>query len=497
MYLDARQLPAGASIEADVCIVGAGPAGLTLASRLIDRGLHVLVLESGADGTDETVLSLNRGAVVGDRYAGLAATRHRRIGGTTAIWNTTVRGEVGAKYVPLDPVDFARRPRSVPRGWPLRHEDLAPYYDRAIVLCGLDAGPSRGTEATVPRLAAPLVPGLYHFGTRRRLLDPLLDKLGGADSRLCYHATALEIDASGSEAKELAFSTPDGARGTVHAARFVLAAGAVENARLLLLSARRPPEFGNEGDWVGRCFMEHPRDTSITFQPHSPRFYREAGYYDVHDGPRGGPRLGRLGLEAEALRSDGLPNVSGTLLPVVRAGVRKAAARLGRAAGRPPLSTLLPTGGHGWSAHRAPSLVYEGMMILLNIEQTPHPENRVRLGDARDALGMRRAELHWRLRPDDRAGIDRLRRTFARALRASNVGEVHLDEAAGVDPNAHHHAGTTRMSSDPRYGVVDRDLRVHGMENLFVAGASVFPTAGYANPLLTIVALSLRLGDHL
>lgn len=499
MYVDARQLPADVALEADVCIVGAGPAGLALASRLIDHGLHVLVLESGADRPDGATLALNHGPTFGDPYAGLTATRHRRIGGTTAIWNTTVRGEVGAKYVPLDPLDFLRRPSSAPGGWPIRYEELRPYYASATELCGLDTADDGGGTTVVPCPAEPLVPRLYYLGTRRRLLAPLLEKIRASDSRLCHHATVLSVDANaaGTEATGLKFSTLDGRVRNARAARFVLAAGAVENARLLLLSATRAEEFGNEGGWVGRCFMEHPRDSSVSFRSSSSSRYREGAFYDVHDGPRGGPRLGRLGLREDALRSEGLPNASGTLLPIVRPSVRRVRAGLGRLTARPPLSTLLPAGGHGWSAHPAPALVYEGFMILLNIEQPPHPENRVRLADDRDALGMRRAELHWRLHPEDRDAIRRLRRVVADALRSSGFGDVELDERAEIDPNAHHHAGTTRMATDPDEGVVDADLRVFGMENLFVTGASVFPTAGFANPLLSILALSLRLADHL
>lgn len=502
MYVDARQLSAGAGLVADVCVVGAGPAGLALASRLIDHGLHVLVLESGAERSDEAVLALNHGTVVGDRYAGLSATRHRGIGGTTSIWNTTVRGEVGAKYVPLDAVDFELRPESAPSGWPLGYEELAPYYRDAAVSCGLDVAEDSADPAgrvAQPRPATTLLPRLYHLGTRRDLLNPLLDRIRASDSSLCCNATVLsfEADGGGTGVARAIVGTLDGERRVVNADRFVLAAGAVENARLLLLSAGRPGEFGNEGDWLGRCFMEHPRDTSVTFRPPSSAFFRNAAFYDVHEGPGGGLRLGRLGLDPEVVRRGELPNASATLLPVVRRSMRRVRAGLGRLADVFPLAGALPAGGHGWAEHPVPGLVYDGMMVLLNVEQAPHPENRLRLIDDRDGFGLRRVELHWRLQPADRNHIDRLRRTVAEVLRASGFGQVDVDEKATVDPNAHHHAGTTRMAVDPEHGVVDPNLRVHGMDNLYVTGASVFPTAGYANPLLTVLALSFRLGDHL
>ena len=133
----------------------------------------------------------------------------------------------------------------------------------------------------------------------------------------------------------------------------------------------------------------------------------------------------------------------------------------------------------------------------MNLEQRPHPDNRITLGSDRDALGMPRPVLHWRWRPDEQVGLQRLRALLVSSFESAGVGRVQVDSRLPTDPNAHHHAGTTRMARDPRHGVVDPDGRVHGTRNLFVCGASVFPTAGFANPTLTIVALALRLADHL
>jgi choline dehydrogenase-like flavoprotein len=161
------------------------------------------------------------------------------------------------------------------------------------------------------------------------------------------------------------------------------------------------------------------------------------------------------------------------------------------------LRRWLPVGGHGWSDHPDLERRYTGFTILLNVEQPPHPDNRVVLGRRRDALGMPVAELHWRWRAEDHARLVRVRDAFRRAVDALGIGRVTLDAAALPDPNAHHHAGTTRMDGDARRGVVDTDCRVHALDNLYVAGASVFPTAGFANPTLTIVALAIRLAERL
>jgi choline dehydrogenase-like flavoprotein len=139
--------------------------------------------------------------------------------------------------------------------------------------------------------------------------------------------------------------------------------------------------------------------------------------------------------------------------------------------------------------------VFDGFTILLNLEQTPSPENRIVLGARRDAFGVPLPELHWRWHEADRERLTRLRDVVARELGA--LGRIEIATDTIPDPNAHHHAGTTRMHADASHGVVDADCRVHGVDNVFVAGASVFPTAGFANPMLTIVALAARLADHL
>jgi choline dehydrogenase-like flavoprotein len=499
-------MPDGATLETDVCIVGAGPAGLILAAQLLGHGVNVAVLESGAGQPDPGVLALNQGSVVGDPYAGLAATRHRRLGGTTAIWNTPVQGEVGAKYVPLDRVDFEERAGRERSGWPVGFSELAPYYVRALSLSGLDTSLDEvvsagfGGTRDFPLLADPIVPGIYRFGTRRALIEAALGAIRqDGQGRICTHATVLRLhaDAEGSRVAEAAVGTPGGSSWRMRARRFVLAGGAIENARLLLVSGTGNGGLGNESGWVGRCFMEHPRDTSLRFVPHNSDFYAIAGAFDVHEGRGGFPVLGRIGLSRSALASGELLNAGGTLFPEIRLPFRSARARLGRLASSRAGRTIIPSAGHGWSEYPHPRLAFHGMRVLLNLEQSPHPENRVRLATTTDALGVPRAELHWRWMPEDQGRLDRLRLTIAEALEASGFGRVTIDTSTPVDPNAHHHAGTTRMHEDPAGGVVDARCRVHSLENVYVAGSSVFPTAGFANPVLTVIALAIRLADQL
>jgi choline dehydrogenase-like flavoprotein len=150
----------------------------------------------------------------------------------------------------------------------------------------------------------------------------------------------------------------------------------------------------------------------------------------------------------------------------------------------------------GWSRLRGKPRRFAALELLLNLEQAPDPDNRVTLDAACDRFGLPKPTLHWRWRALDQANLVRLRALVADELERHGLGRVEVADAP-PDPNAHHHMGTTRMHRDPRRGVVDEHTRVHGLSNLYVAGSSVFPTSGFANPTLTLVALSLRLADHL
>jgi choline dehydrogenase-like flavoprotein len=262
----------------------------------------------------------------------------------------------------------------------------------------------------------------------------------------------------------------------IEAHRVVLAAGAIENARLLLVA-----DLGNHHDWVGRGFMEHPRDRSLVLRPTPDVWDRLRGYDLAPDRPI----AGRLALAASLVRRERLPNASASLFPVWRPTLRhRFRGRLGAA-------------GYGWAGQADLAAAFDRVELLLNLEQRPHRDHRITLGDGRDSLGVPRPHLHWTWRPEDEAGLERLRRVMVDGLEAAGAGRVERVAAGRLDPNAHHHAGTTRMALEPRDGVVDRDGLVFGTENLYLAGASVFPRAGFANPTLTIVAMGLRLGTHL
>jgi choline dehydrogenase-like flavoprotein len=499
MELDAKRFREGTTLDTDTCIVGAGPAGLVLAAELVDKRCDVIVIESGGHRPEAEILALNVGDTSGDVYAGLGATRHRGIGGTAHLWNSATAGSVGAKYAPLDAADFEPRAGREHAGWPFTLDDLRADYERAQRICGLgpfayDAGAWADSLHQPWRdLGASLVSRVYQAGTRDALLSPLRASIARATNvRLCTHASAIALHADESKRKitSVSVATPGGARWSVRAKRVVLAAGAVENARLLLLADNGSGALGNATGWVGRGFMEHPRDRSLTLRPRTNDLYAHSAFYDQWRAADGTWLVGRLALDHATLTTSDLLNASATLFP------RPSDARVQLRSALPSFAArLMRSEGFGWSRTRRSARAFAGFTVLLNLEQTPHPENRVSLSTQRDALGVPLPALHWRWRADDHARLERVRAHFGRALEA--IGAVATDRNALPDPNAHHHAGTTRMHDDPTQGVTDGNGRVHATDNLHVAGASTFPTAGFVNPVLTVVALSVRLARHL
>ncbi|RPH59145.1 MAG: GMC family oxidoreductase, partial [Burkholderiales bacterium] len=310
MEADARQRREGETIEADLCVIGAGPAGLAIAYEFCGSDTRVVVLESGGRDFVRAAQALNEAEVVGSPYGDLLQTRQRQVGGTANAWNSEVDGAAAAKFVPLDPIDFSERPGLPLSGWPLTREELDPFYRRAQRLCGLgpfdyapEAWRSDGREPL--RLDGPLLTtGVYQFGTDEAFLRRLPEALASApNATLITRATVLELvaDAAGERVLGARVARPDGAVFEVRAERFVLAGGAIENARLLLVSTGAGPQgLGNRRDQVGRCFMEHPRDYALRLVPAGSDWFERIGFYDQHRAVGGTTILGRLALREEA-----------------------------------------------------------------------------------------------------------------------------------------------------------------------------------------------------
>ena len=502
----------------DVCIVGGGPAGITLALRLArDPSLRVCLLETGGHRFEPASQDLARGTIVGDDYMPLHESRVRALGGSTWSW--------GGTNTRSDPLTFGSRPW-IDGAWPIGASESDRYLDEAFEMLGVTLSRRRDTDATVTALARSsvldptrIVPVPVHFSRPLRFGDAYrerLDALPNVDVFLHTTATALEMD----EARVQAVQAQSGGRRVrIAARRFVLAGGGIENPRLLMLA-----NVG--GPTVGRYFMEHPRVRDrINVRAGNTPLHRLIGRgLDSQRRP-----FGRLELAAEIQRSEALlgahfnvrfgsighrgPHWSSVrrLLQASRAPWNESpyfhdagGGRMGRrssdvatAIRRPDRSTIGLIG----SLVRHPAL-HRFLEIWTTVEQAPDAENRIALAADRDAVGMPRVELHWRVGATETRTYEGAQQIVLTELGKLEPGlcQAPRDEVPpwpGSISGNWHHMGTTRMHDDPGQGVVDRDCRVHGLGNLFVAGSSVFPVGGSTSPTLLIVQLAMRLADHL
>ncbi|MET0396646.1 MAG: GMC family oxidoreductase [Longimicrobiaceae bacterium] len=553
MLNDARSLLPDAVLEAGVCIVGAGPAGITIALELARRGVDTVVLEGGGTAPDPVVQSLNAGTTTGDCYPPLDETRQRQLGGTPHLWNTRLGSDFGFRAAPLDAIDFERRDWVPHSGWPFGLDELEPYYRRAQEASALgpyayDGASWAGEQAPqLPLDAATCNTSVWQFSPRETFTVGLVQQVRESPrASVWLHAnvTELETDESAGTVTRVRASTPGGTPFTVRAGTVVLATGGIENARLLLLSNRvQRAGLGNGRDLVGRYFMEHQVVTGGILTPHDRAIFDAAALYDERP-VRGTWVLGQVRFTEAVMRRERLLNQSFALYPrhprhhrirddaihsfeaLARGALRLrpppgagqhlrrvlgsldyvGASLLRKASGQRLFSHFVRgpdlVEGDGWSALPDRRRRFGAFAVLLHTEQLPHPDNRVVLSEERDRLGCRRAELQWRWREADRDNVTRAQRLFAAEVERAGIGTYAPATDAGGGPvlraaGLHHHMGTTRMHPDPGQGVVDEHGRVHGVGNLFVAGCSVFPTGGYINSTLTIVALALRLADHL
>ncbi|WP_165248776.1 GMC oxidoreductase [Paludisphaera soli] len=523
MLFDARSVPDGTEIETDVCIIGGGAAGITVAREFIDSGFRAVLLESGGSKPDRPTQDLYDGRIVGRPYERFPDSRFRYFGGTTNRW--------GRVWCDLPtPLDFEEREGVPYTGWPFPIAELDPWYRRAQGV--LRFGPS-GYELPEWGITPGCIPepfGGPHFVCRvlqqapatrfGREYKPELQRARNLSVYL--HANALRFDAGeGSpEVRRLRVGVlPDG-RFSVRARVFVLASGGIENARLLLLSENEAGvALGNDRGLVGRYFQLHLEYTGgeidlkvpasrLKFQTgEQGAIFRRVGasrrfvsYILLSDETRRRLKLANLRVRFQYPRP---PEIDALTRLVHRngggAGMLKNLGSVVR--GLPGVAT--------YGARRViygrnkPTASLRSVTLNCTSEQLPNPESRVGLGEDLDAFGLRKIVVDWRLSEEDRRGMTVASRLLGEELDRSGFGRLRStvpDDDAQWPRDLRgdqHHMGTTRMHRDPSLGVVDENCRVHGVPNLYVAGCSVFPTSGTFNSALTIVALALRLADQI
>ena len=525
MLINLADLDSDKTFDCDVCIVGAGVAGQTLAMSLVEKGIDVLLCESGKRDFDPEIQTLAEGRNIGETYYDLHTSRLRLFGGTAAIW--------GGRCAELDPIDFETRDYVPHSGWPISKKTLDPYYKKMFDQLGLECPGNDGLWERINQTRPPfnseqLSPGLWCFDENgERFTDPNRGSLKNV--RTLLQATLSELDvAENGEVQAAQFSNLSDKIATVKAKRYVLAAGAMETVRLLMGAVpARPDGFGNAHDQLGRFFMEHPHArggqilaTNMAQAIRSlPRALRVRGR-----------RYAAYLRPSEILqRKAGILNSSLSFAPRRHEGLKIDPVR----ATKDKLKHDLPStkfwrmlyksakniGIKGreltdpWPTvrklKRKPDTF--GLYAVIRAEQAPNPDSRLLLSNERDAAGLRRLDFDWQLQDIDKRSVRVLMETLDSEFKNLGWGEIipaaWINEPEIIwnfDPlisshsiGGYHHMGGTRMSGSAKTGVVDENCRLHESPNLYVASSSVFPTGGWANPTVTIMALADRLGDHL
>lgn len=527
-HIDANKISNIPDINTDVCIVGAGAAGITIASGLDGSSLDVCLVESGGFSPDEEVQSLYELENVGYPVRESFMSRARYYGGTSNIWP--------GRCMLLKELDFKNRDWIPNSGWPLSYSELIRYYPKACKMLRLPSYDKFDANFCRQKISAKeesffqsnfLEPNISMWAKKPlRFGSVYYSKLKKSRNVSVYvnsNVTEIEISDDGSYVKKINISCFNGNSFAIKAKVFVLACGGLENARLLLVSRKKyTAGVGNQYDVVGRYYMDHPR--AVFGRVH---LYENIDLSRLLGLPMSGGKIQMgIALSEEIQKREGLLNnylsletqYSEVAQKTYHSFVQlmKRLLRKGYAGKRFDITTpeikeipdliyllapreIIPQFLYRWYSVLKKKRKRD-LIVVNYCEQEPNPESRVSLSNKRDRFNMNMLNLNWKIGSAERRSLIRLQELLGEHLKRNKIGFLDntlpgADELSFTD--ASHHIGTTRMSDNPKKGVVDKDCKVHGLNNLFLAGSSVFPTSGYANPTLTITALSLRLADHL
>ncbi|MCH2169714.1 GMC family oxidoreductase [Myxococcota bacterium] len=550
MRVDAEELD-HERIQSEIVVVGAGPGGISTALEFARQGHDVVLIESGGMGVSETIQQLGNASHFDEaRHAPMQDCTRRQMGGASVIW--------GGRCLPYDPIDFEQRPYIPFSDWPVAFDEVTPYFERTCdyFRCGRAVFNLHGFDDI---LQDSIVPGLpdgdvlssdlerwslpTNFGREYRVELDNHPRIRVLTSLTC---TAIELDGSGTRVRGLTCRTSNAGREIEVVGRvYVVACGGVDTTRLLLASNRVEANgIGNHSDQLGRYYMGHisGRIARVRFSTDP----RKTVYGFDRDRDTTYVRR-RLTFSAEFQRQEQLSNIAGLLVNpeianpdhgngvlsfaylalaspagrfFIADAIRQEAIKSSKASSSiphfrnmlfdlPRTLHFIPTFGYKrFIARRkvpaffqyTPSNIY---LLHYHGEQIPDPASRIRLGQERDALGMRRVDIDFRYSQQDVDSVIRAHRHWNDYLEDHGVGQLeylteNLEESVwNQAKDGFHQVGTTRMSEDPAHGVVDRNCKVHGIDDLFIASSSNFVTSGQANSTFMIVAFALKMVEHI
>jgi choline dehydrogenase-like flavoprotein len=495
MIIDARKdLKTGDIVEADLCIVGAGAVGIAMALEFNGSTKKVAMIESGGFELEGRTQSLYKGYHVGRPTYPLDKNRLRYFGGTTNHWAGHCR--------PFDNFDFSVRDWIPHSGWPIQFKDLDPYLERTQPILGLGKYDYHSLEdyarqlglKTLPLDGSRLISVMKHQSPPTRFNTAYREEMKESENVSVYlHSNVLELltNESASHVTSADVACIDGPRYTIKAKKFVLATGGLENPRLMLLSNTTAPKgLGNSHGLVGRFYTDHilirpALDVSLSRTDFDFSLY--SGLHEINDGLM----FGIMTVPDEVSRREKLTRFRFhlyNLSPRYDAPIGGVFSGIDEAPEVSPLSNQ--PGTH--------------IQVHMAMEPMPNPDAFVRLSDTEvDLLGQRKLEVNWQVTDAELANAHRAVELCALEFASMGFGRAYSpllekpDEWPSTFTSGKHHCGTTRMSDSPTTGVVDSNCKVFDVDNLYITGSSVFPTIGHTNPTLNLVALSLRLADHL
>lgn len=486
----------------DICIVGSGPAGLSIASKLINKGVKFIILESGGVNPNPKYRELNEGYSKGPRKLDMVNSRLRAIGGAGKIWAGVCR--------PIDPEEFENKNKNFLGGWPIKYSDIEEYYKEAANMLGINFEEFFNYEwKKQARLAVKfekfaedksLLRGVKYqrASAEKRDLGNTFQKLLFEDENCTFltNATLTDIiQADNKKIDHVIVRSFQGKKMKVFAKNFVICAGAIENPRILLDSSLNEKIKGNK--FIGACFMSHPafrgvgrifkKDAIRNCEENNLNLENDFGFEMISDERIKSSNL-RHNIHFSPTKNLEVTSKDSNYYDIIRANIELLARYSNKAICKIIGGEVNP---RTWN-------------IDIAIEQEPRLNNKVALSNKTDRHGKRMVEIFWdSVSKREKQTVIEAVKAVGRESMLTQTGLCRVSESLtngeifDQDDSINHHIGTTRMASSKKQGVVDSNLKIFGVENLFLSGSSVFPTSSIVNPTYTIIALSLRLGNHL
>jgi choline dehydrogenase-like flavoprotein len=518
MQIDLEDVPAGTKFESEICVIGAGVAGLLLSTRLAGYGFKVNLLEAGGRELEDRSQDLYKSEMRGRFHMGTTEGRFRTFGGASTRW--------GGQLLAYPDEVFTTRERMGNVGWPITQDEIRAYYPDIFKIMGVNDLPftdeflekfGNRQEVSSPEVRVRF--SKFAPFPRRNLAGTLGKQCVASDRITVYlHANtlSLELAGDGSRVEFAKVRNYQGGEFRFKAQNFIICTGTIETSRLLLSSTSvQPAGVGNAGDQVGRYFQDHVTVDAMQLGEQSKRvFAKYFSPYFVKDTLHS-PKIEAMPVLHKSLN---LPEVMAhffihesednefTLLRQTLVEMQRGRIAISKIGQLPRLLS--------GAAKMAYSLKVKGRRVFskqanvsLNIEteQLPRADSRIQISDKRNAVGIPQTIVDWKISGEEGEAMQRFAVVMEKYLRSLGMTEQNWtikpqDDAqawAKAGSDILHPMGGTRMGTSPENSVVDRDLRVHGVANLYVSSCSVFPTGGSSNPTFTMMSLACRLSDRL